>query len=199
LKRQLKRFGMGARFLAGQVGTTTGRAISMPLLLETHELPGDDWQLRREATLRLGSVRPANEVELRAKKRGSVVALRLFDSTTSSLTLAIRILVLASPDDASLWISTLQEKMITEESSSIRSTKPTLVDGIEVPEFGITRGLTFVLSTNGPPVVKEVAGAVDSVAFVVRILAEDDSCPWTQLLEFAQLQGAKIAEATSPA
>jgi hypothetical protein len=190
LKKQVKLVRLGAKFQIAQVGTYS---TSLPLLLEAHEIAGPGWNLKRQASVRLGSIRPASEVELRAKKAGAAVALRLFDANASSLSLAIRILTLESHEDAKLWTSTLEDKT-SGEDSSFRQTPVTFVHGIELPEFGIQRGSTFVLSVKGTKVVKEVAGFVDNVAFVVRLLAEDDACSWSDVLEIAQLQGTKIKE-----
>ena len=68
LKKQVKLVRLGAKFQIAQVGTYS---TSLPLLLEAHEIPGAGWNLKRQASVRLGSIRPASEVELRAKKAGA--------------------------------------------------------------------------------------------------------------------------------
>jgi hypothetical protein len=188
---------MGAKYKLAQLGRKAGSSVSLAMLLSVDELPTTGWTVKSEATMRPGSMSKSSEIELRAREIGSIDAHRIFRSTDNARTLTVRVVPMASIEDASEWVASRQERLINLAVDPFYGSKPQLVTEIQLPEFGVVGGMTSILSDVAlprPGYVKEVFGFVAHIAFVVRCVSESDDWTWDEVLEVATLEGRKIRE-----
>ncbi|MGA2970880.1 MAG: hypothetical protein ABSE75_13880 [Acidimicrobiales bacterium] len=194
MKKQFKLVRMGVMYRLAQLGTTKGRSITLQFLLSLDQLPGSGWSIERDVFLRAGVIRPISKQESRARKVGSVWAIRSFFSVSTSRWLVTRLLPLASENDVLPWIAAWQDRL-TNRDSMFYLTESTMVTGVQLPEFGVTHGVESVLApikSHPSRVVKEVAGHVGNVVFVMRCMSLSDEWSWDDVLSLASLQGTRI-------
>jgi hypothetical protein len=184
--RVLRQFRIGVRFNVAKLGQRARRMALLPMLVGEADLSSPNWKMLNDVALRPGFVGFGDETEIRARKIGSTLAVRTFIDSRGSRWLTLRVLPLATREDAVSWSSKLKERSTTNRSSASHISE----------EFvGVSKGLSFEFvdeSSGAHFFVKSTAGFVGSVAFGVRFMAREDTLSWEDVVAVASIQGQRI-------
>jgi hypothetical protein len=187
---------VGFKVLWAQLGTTSGRKVSVPMLLNIEELSWPDWRLENSWTFRPAIVGMADSTDLRSRENGSAWAIRSFVRFASSQWLTLRVLPMISQDDACSWIDSLGVRVVKNEHATSVITDRTANSRMQSLNLECSNALRYrILSNRSQQTrdVKCVAGNIGNILFVIRCAGLAEGWSWDDVLKVAGLQSTKIA------
>jgi hypothetical protein len=195
MKRVFRQIFIGMRLNLAKLGQRSRRKAMLPMLLSVDDLNLPNGKMLSDIALRPGFVGFSDETEFRARKIGSTVVVRVFVDSSDSRWLTLRVLTLASKEDAASWASRLKERSVNNRTSPSHISHESLEEIFGASEVGAIRGLRFEFvdqSSGSRFFVRATAGFVGNVAFGVRFMAREDSSSWDDVVTVANTQGKRI-------
>jgi hypothetical protein len=164
------------------------------MLLETSDLPGDDWRQIAERIWRTGMFGKPSETWRRARSLGTFTATRSFEQSNVPRWLLIKVAPVASSDDARDVVPELLSLSMPNPYAevAVTSERPVLdvpVDGLSDP-WGyekLTAGMP-----DGPTASRYLAGHVDEVAILIECSGGRDVWSWEEIAFVATEQASRI-------
>lgn len=191
---------MVAKYKWAQVSPKRKRFVSLSMLLQVEDLPSSGWIQAPDKTLRLCIAGFHDDIDLRAKKLGSIWAIRNIAHAETGRLLVLWIIPTSSSDDATKWVSTLERRVISNENVVIQAND--FDASVSLEEYGVTehqivRFTKLNQRTESERDIKVIAGNVGNTVFVVRCLGENHGWSWVDALQVESLQSEKIRRIAS--
>jgi len=167
------------------------------MLLAAEDLPSPHWKMIKDVALRPGFVGVCDEAEFRARKADSTLAVRAYEEVKEARWLTLRVLPLASTDDALFWSSNVKERAMNRRTSPRNITRESADEIVGMSDVGVLKGFGFEFTDESSGVhyfVKLTSGCVGKVGFDVRLMAKEDKLLWGDVTSIAALQGHRIRE-----
>jgi hypothetical protein len=167
----------------GQIGSRNKRNLTRSMLLDTSDLPGDDWRLLGELMWRTGAFGKPSEIWRQAQSVGSFTGVRSFEQLLVSRWLLIKVAPVASVQDAQNVVPLLvQLSMPNPESKVTVATEGPVAD---VAVVGLDEPWAYEQLTlgmpDGPSSSRYVAGNIGQVAILVACSGYRDSWAWDEV------------------
>ena len=193
--RVLRQINIGMRLNIAKLGQRTRAKAMRPMLLNAADLPFSNWQQINDMAIRPGFVGHRDDTEVRAGRIGSTLAVRTFADSLESRWLTLRVITLATPEDAVAWSASLKERSLDARVAPPEASTDSCEEIAGIPELGVSQGFKFEFvdaSTGTRFLVRMVAGFVGRTAFSVRMMAKEDVLTWQDVEDVARTQGERI-------
>lgn len=186
---------LGLKSVWAHLGTTSGRKVSVPMLLDVEDLPWPDLQLANSWTFRPAIIGMADDTDRRARTNGSVWAIRSHFRFATSQWLTLRVLPMVSERDACSWVSSLETRVVMDDHATSVMKDRAAIDRMQSFDLDCSQALQYQIFNRRAQQardVKNVAGNVGNVLFAIRCMGLGDGWSWDDVLALADLQCAKI-------
>ena len=165
------------------------------MLLETTDLADGPWLARQQRTFRTGAGQPQTDETRRARKNGSITAMRTFRHATDRRTLTCSVIPFAAPSDAQAYVPKIPNRMMRIPFSKFKSYGTCVFPAGEVS--AMAEGLAYEERFAGPKdsgCFRLLAGTVDEIVFTVQGAAVDGHWEWDELERAAASQVQKVRD-----
>jgi hypothetical protein len=181
------------QFLLAQFGKSGKKRLSVSMLVDVSELPGDGWELKVERSWRVGKDGHRDEASIRAKQRGLFVAMRTFEQHDVSRWIYVKVIPMASREDALLVAPETNLELLATRKSDARVHSEIGVSlDIEVDMNEARATEYFVSDSNGAGVYRCVVGSVGHVVAVICCSGLGEGWTWQDIGLVINAQVLKI-------
>jgi hypothetical protein len=191
--KEISRMFVVLRIFVGTLGPKPGQDRSLAMLLESTDLPSDDWRVANQRTNRVGAGKAKTDEIRRAKKDGGITAWRCLRSDSARRSLSCSVTPFASPSDAQSSLPDLTSRLVRKPFSKLNVYGQRLIEGEEVP--GLSGTMVYEEQFTGPDGhggTRIVAGAIGKVLFALDFSSLGDLWPWDDVVSMAAAQRDKI-------
>jgi hypothetical protein len=184
-------------FVYAQLGRKPGAERSLSMLPSVSDLPGEGWSLADQQTWRTGRMGRKTDWSARARKLGSVTAIRSFAQMEPSRWLMTQVIPMADEIDAGALLTDLPARFI-KSSARVTVTDERSVSEVTVAGCSATWAHEqHTTGTFGEGMNRLLAGTVGPVVFVVGASGPVDSWSWTGVISMATAVSQRILERNS--
>jgi hypothetical protein len=173
--------------LRSQIGRRAEWKKSYSMLLDSRELPGEDWGLvRAHHKWRVGSESSKNEETRRAHGAGGFAAMRVF-TRRDGRELILQVVPCSSVAD----VRSLIPKHRADRLSSVPVVTEKILNAEQLPD--VADAMFVELQTEGPAsVVKYIIGRVETVLVFVCCVTRHIDWTWDDTRALTSLQARKV-------
>jgi hypothetical protein len=170
---------------------------SRMMLLDTSDLPGDEWRVQGKRSWRTGvQLKRSNERSLRAYETGSFTAWRDYRQVVPvERSIWIEVIPYASAEDAETEIPLLRSHFVMRNDPRSKVTEERKID--DLPISGVTNTFIYeqiTLGRRGPGIARYAAGSVEHIVFLLACFSHGEFWSWSDVTETAAKQANKIRE-----
>ena len=176
-------------------GGKQARRRSFSLLLETRELPGDEWRMLGERSWRTG-VGFRTEAARRARQARTITVVRYFKCPARSRWLWVEVIPYANTGDAQTAVSHFESMLSPNPYSVAKATIEHRVEGVDIPE--ISEPWLYEQAGSRKKLKASsllIGGNIEQIAFVVCASGPDRAWAWEDVVPIATAQSLKLKRA----
>jgi hypothetical protein len=174
-------------------GRQPNKSTSLKMVLDPDELPGANWRLEVQQTLRAHAFKGNEPAFLRAKDLRLTTARRLFKSDFELRSVMIEITPFANVPDAEARIQNSDTRITKSLKPLTKSFTPQGAESLEFPQIGVVNVFKYDLEIKGKTRKSvAIASAIGKVVMIVTCSGSSNGWPITEAIEVAELQAAKI-------
>ncbi len=183
------------QLLIAQFGKGSERRLSLSMLVDPGELPGDGWNIKGGTSWRIGKDGQHDAASLRARKRGSFAAMRTFEQQNSSRWVLVKVIPMASSEDALLALPNTNLNLVTKgKSNAVIGAEGSV--SLDV-DMGLSNAKAIEMSVSGSNETAKyryVVGTVDRVISLICCVGLEEGWSWQEIQMVTAAQVRKIRD-----
>lgn len=183
------------QYFVAQIGHREKKDVSVAMLLEHGDLPGNDWELLDQRSWRTGAMPIPIDEAARAHHAGSWTAWRSFQQSGQTRWAWIEIMPFTSNTDALSAVSSIPTWLMSNAGAKVAIVEERNPDESETGATHLWVLEQRTIGSDGPSATRYVADVVDNVLFIVAGTASGDGWDWSAVSALAERQAAKIRSA----
>jgi len=182
------------KFGVAQFGLKRGKFTSLAMLLEPRDLPGADWRLSTQRTVRAAVIGKVDEVDRRARRQNCIAAWGFFSNSSTAQEVLIKVGPLASLGDAESRVVSFETRMMSRAQIVRGVSQIRVVRDLELPGVGSIIGFEHVMSAGRAKGrdFKDVVGNVGNILFMITCSGSNQGWAWNDVVTVAASQREKI-------
>jgi hypothetical protein len=183
----------GIEMLVAGLGRKPGKETALSMLLEIHDLPGDDWQVVRERSWKTGVVGKSTARSIRAREIGSISVERKFRRSKSLSTIALAIYPYASISDAQSAAQDSRAALLAYRPMNAKVTSEASIENLSMPGIDNPWALEQHIEEPARSGLRKLArGNVNRFVVGLGSFAPGQGWAWGDLVPLVVAQGEKL-------